>query len=43
MVFFASLVPTEGPKRPLAYVLIGQIFIRDIIAFDEVPKDEYHN
>ena len=43
VVFFASLVPTEGPKRPLAYVLIGQIFIRDIIAFDEVPKDEYHN
>ena len=42
VVFFASLVPTEGPKRPLAYVLIGQMFIRDIIAFDEVPKDEYH-
>ena len=42
VLFFAGLEPTEGPKRPLAYALIGQMFVRDIISFDEVPESEYH-
>ena len=42
VLFYAGLEPTEGTKRPLAYVIIGQMFVRDIIPFDEVPEDEYH-
>ena len=42
VLFFAGLEPTEEPKRPLAYVLIGQMFVRDIVSFDEVPEGEYH-
>ena len=45
IVFYAGLKPTSpipGNHDRLIYALIGQMFVKEMVAFGEVTKDRYH-
>jgi hypothetical protein len=38
LVFFASLLPVDGPERPLIYALIGLYVVEEIVPAKSIPK-----
>ena len=42
LVFFASLQPVDGPRRPLIYALIGLYVIQEIVSAQSVPQTRWY-